>query len=47
MRSEISVRDRTWSAIDQYFKGELIPSDPAFHALLEASARANEIQFYC
>jgi predicted O-methyltransferase YrrM len=34
------VRDRNWSAVDQYFTGELIPADPAFDALLEASAAA-------
>ncbi len=34
------MRERTWSAIDQYFEAELIPADPAFHALLEASAAA-------
>jgi predicted O-methyltransferase YrrM len=34
------MRERTWSAIDQYFEGELTPADPAFHALLEASAAA-------
>jgi predicted O-methyltransferase YrrM len=32
--------DKTWSAIDAYFEGELIPADPAFQALLEACATA-------
>jgi hypothetical protein len=27
------VRDRNWSAVDQYFAGELIPADPALDGL--------------
>jgi predicted O-methyltransferase YrrM len=34
------MTDETWSAIDAYFEGELIPAEPAFHALLEACAAA-------
>jgi predicted O-methyltransferase YrrM len=34
------MSDETWSAIDAYFEGELIPAEPALHALLEACAAA-------
>jgi predicted O-methyltransferase YrrM len=34
------MTDETWSAIDAYFEGELIPAEPAFHTLLEACAAA-------
>jgi predicted O-methyltransferase YrrM len=34
------VNDETWSAIDEYFEGELIPADPTFQSLLEACTAA-------
>src|ERR1700735_4695603 len=32
--------DETWSGIDAYFEGELIPADPVFQRLLTACAAA-------
>ncbi len=34
------MSDKTWSAVDAYFEEQLIPSDPAFEAALQASQAA-------
>jgi predicted O-methyltransferase YrrM len=34
------MSEKTWSAVEAYFEGELIPADPAFDAALQASTAA-------
>jgi predicted O-methyltransferase YrrM len=34
------MSDKTWSAVEAYFEEQLIPSDPAFEAALQASQAA-------
>jgi hypothetical protein len=34
------MSEKTWSAVEAYFEGELIPADPAFDAALQASSAA-------